>query len=241
MLSVLLLFTIQCSEMTMSDNVSTSAQLDSLSTPLIYEYPGIANFKAFVSTSDTSELEFIWHSSFGSLQAQNDSATVELPNIEIDCTISCVLLQNGQPVDTLTHHYRTIPPAFVGEFRLESVQACDTTLLFDPAQAMMLFDIYSVFRRNVGFVYALRIRADAPPRLGIPDTCRYALPLNSHYGFTGRHLQSATREDSLLYLTFPSDLGNYSVVFRWQDNGERIKLIKKNIVNNMKWTFVRFD
>ena len=153
--------------------------------------------------------------------------------------ITCAIYHAGERIDQKTVYYPVIPPAFVGNYVLSSIEICDTTFTFHSTASPLKLEIIDSFLDHVGFTYFWKIKNGARPRLGIPDSCLVQMPLESHAGYAGRYLQGNTRQDSVLYLAYPFSEGHIVVLHRWQDIPGGLILKQSGGGLFRKWHFQR--
>lgn len=229
MLFYSLLF-ISCQEKSASlepEDPAINISIDSILPPPVAEYPGTATFKAVINNPDNESIELRWISSCGEVTADADSAVVLLPDVIMDAELTLQALADSIVVAEKAVAYQIVPPDFVGNFSLTALETCSGTIFYDTTYSPLKLDIYETFRTGVGFGYAWR-KAGNSPRLEIPDTCRVSMKLDSHYGFSGRYLSGATREDSLFYFTYPVGQGNFTVVYKWRHTSNGIIIYRNS-------------
>ncbi len=240
MLFCLLLF-IACQEKSVSiepGDPVINVNIDSIIQPPVAEYPGTATFKAIINNPENLSLELRWISSCGEVTADADSAVILLPDFKTDAELTLKVLVDGLVVAEKAVDYQIVPPAFVGNFALSAFETCSGTINYDVTNSPLLLDIYETFRTAVGFGYAWR-KAGYSTRLRIPDSCNVNMKLDSHYGYSGRYLSSATREDSLFYFTYPLGQGNFTVVYKWQHTSDGIIIRVNGNQRFENWHFIR--
>lgn len=213
LLSIALLATTACQHIQGDMLSPPMPQIKRLIAPEVVELPKAIYLICEVENTEDIDLQFKWETTSGVL-LHDDSSTVLFlaPSRASRVTVQCSILDSSTILDQKSVVISAVLPAFVGDYILDKIQACDSTYTPNnrlPGFPNLLLEIYDTHTFGKGFAYSWKVSSSGLPT---PDSCFVQFPGRTHNGFMGKW---GTEADSLLFFSRPIQLGAITQVVKW--------------------------